>query len=128
MPKWEDYKAEAKSRGALAFELFVVQSTPAAEPATIKSVLPDHLAYIKSLEASGQVALAGPLSDETGEEMQAMGMLILRAANFEEARTLAANDPMHKTGARTFTLRKWMVNEGSFSLTVKFAGQNVELH
>ena len=128
MPKWEDYKADAKSRGALAFELYVAQSVPVAEPAEIKAVLPDHLAYIKSLEASGHVMMAGPLSDETGTEMQAMGMLILRAESFEAAQALAANDPMHKTGARKFTLRKWLVNEGSFSMTVKFAGQNVELH
>ncbi len=32
MPKWDDYKQEAKGRGALALELFVVTSTPTPRP------------------------------------------------------------------------------------------------
>ncbi len=127
MPAWEEYKAEAESRGALAFELFVAVSVPVADPATIKATLPDHLAYIKSLEASGDLVFAGPLSDETGTQMQAMGMLVMRAPTFEAAQALAENDPMHLTGARKFTLRRWLINEGSFSLTVKFAERAVQL-
>ena len=101
MVAWNEYKAIAKDRGALAFELFVAVSTPQKSPDEVKSVLPDHLAYIQSLEASGQLVMAGPLSDETGEEMQGAGMLVLRASSMEEASSLAANDPMHSTGARS---------------------------
>ena len=36
MPKWADYKREARERGALALELFVVQSMPAANPSALK--------------------------------------------------------------------------------------------
>ena len=31
---------------------------------------------------------------------------------------LAEDDPMHKSGARSFVLRRWMINEGSFTLSV----------
>ena len=99
MPSWEDYKTEAKARGALALELFVVQSMPAAPPETIKATLPDHLAYQRSLEEAGSLVFAGPLSDETGREMQAMGMIVYRAESFEAARVLAEGDPMHARGA-----------------------------
>ena len=125
MPAWEDYKAEAKARGALALELFVVQSIPAAPPEMIKAALPDHLAYQRSLEEAGSLVFAGPLSDETGREMQAMGMIVYRAESFEAARALAEGDPMHARGVRSFTLRKWLVNEGSFSVSVQLAGQSV---
>ena len=118
MLKWEDYKADAKSRGALAFELYVAQSVPVAEPAEIKAVLPDHLAYQAELERAGKLALAGPMSDETGEHMQGMGLIIYRAESLNAARALAEGDPMHKSGARDFTLCKWLVNEGSFSVNV----------
>ena len=112
MPKWEDYKAEARSRGALALELFVVHSVPAGDGALVKAALPEHLAYQAQLETEGTLVLAGPLSDESGDEMPGMGMIIYRAQSFEHARELAANDPMHRDGARSFTLRKWLINEG----------------
>ncbi|WP_299657279.1 YciI family protein [uncultured Tateyamaria sp.] len=118
MVAWADYKAEAKSRGALAFEVYVAHSTPAKSPEEIKAVLPDHLDYIAGLERSGKLAFAGPMSDETGEHMQGMGMLVLRADSLEDAQALAEGDPMHKSGARSFVLRRWMINEGSISLQV----------
>ena len=73
MPAWEDYKTEAKSRGALAFELYVAHSIPNADPETLRANLPDHLAYQAQLEAEGKLVLAGPMSDETGNEVQGMG-------------------------------------------------------
>ena len=127
MPAWTDYKAEAKSRGALAFEVYVAVSTPVAPPEKVKEALPDHLAYLKGLEAKGSLMLAGPMSDETGAEMQGMGMLVLRAQSLEEARALAEGDPMHKTGARSFVLRRWLINEGSISVSTGLSSQSVAL-
>lgn len=127
MVAWNDYKEVARERGALAFELFVAVSTPEKSPDDVKAVLPDHLAYIQGLEKSGQLVMAGPLSDETGEEMQGAGMLVLRAASMEDARELAANDPMHRTGARSFTLRRWLVNEGHLSISVGLSTASVAL-
>ena len=118
MPAWEDYKAEAKSRGALALELYVVHSTPEAEPEVLKATLPDHLAYQAQMEAEGHLMFAGPMSDETGDHMQGIGLIIYRADSLEAARALAEGDPMHKSGARTFVLRRWLINEGSFTLSV----------
>jgi len=127
MPSWEDYKSEAKSRGALAFELYVVHSTPAATPDVVKASLPDHLAYQAKLEADGALVFAGPMSDESGTMMEGVGMIVYRAASFEHARELASNDPMHKAGARSFVLRKWLINEGSLNLAVRLSGQSVVL-
>jgi len=124
MPAWNDYKAEAAARGALAFELYAVQSVPAGDPAAIKANLPDHLAYQAEQEKRGALFLAGPLSDETGDQMEGMGQIIYRAASLEEAREIAENDPMHKSGARTFTLRRWLINEGALTLSVSLAGQS----
>lgn len=127
MPAWNDYKAEAKERGALAFELYAVTSTPAGDPAAVKANLPAHLAYQGEQEAKGALFLAGPMSDETGDLMEGVGLIIYRAASLEDARNLAQNDPMHKSGARSFTLRRWLVNEGSLSLSVKLSAQNADL-
>ena len=118
MVTWANYKSEAKKRGALALELYVAHSIPAKTPEDVKASLPDHLAYQAQLERAGQLAFAGPMSDETGEHMQGMGLIIYRADNLESARKLAEDDPMHKSGARSFVLRRWLINEGSLNLSV----------
>lgn len=118
MVAWAQYKAGAKDRGALALELYVAHSTPAAAPEDVKAALPDHLAYQATLERAGHLALAGPMSDESGAQMQGMGLIVYRADSLQAARALADADPMHARGARTYVLRRWMVNEGSLTLSV----------
>lgn len=127
MPSWTSYKAEAQARGSLAFELYVVISTPLAPPELIKENLSVHLEYQNMLERQGSLAFAGPMSDETGTQMQGMGLIIYRAASFDDARALANADPMHISGARKYTLRKWMINEGSLFLSVGLSAQCVTL-
>ena len=127
MPEWDSYKAEAKARGSLALELYVAQSIPARPPEEVKAKVAEHLAYQATLESKGALAFAGPMSDETGTQMQGIGLIVYRASSFEAARALAEADPMHASGARSFTLRKWMINEGSFTLSVGLSHQNVEL-
>ncbi len=127
MVAWNEYKSIARERGALAFEVYVAESTPQKAPEDVKAVLPEHLAYIQRLEAKGHLVMAGPLSDDTGEEMQGAGMLILRAASMADARNLAANDPMHISGARAFKLRKWLVNEGRLSVSVGLSTGTVDV-
>lgn len=118
MVAWTDYKEMARERGALALELFVIESTPSAAPEAVKDTLPDHLAYQRELEQQGTLVLAGPLSDPTGEIMVGAGLILYRAQSMDEARAIAEADPMHKTGARSFTLRKWLVNEGNLTINV----------
>ncbi|KNG94932.1 YciI family protein [Pseudaestuariivita atlantica] len=127
MPRWSDYTETARARGSLAFELYAVVSTPAAPPDVVKAILPDHLAYQAKQEAKGALFLAGPMSDETGDMMEGVGLIIYRAASLEAARALADNDPMHATGARSYTIRRWLVNEGALSLSVRLSAQEVRL-
>lgn len=127
MPKWAEYKETARKRGSLAFELYVVESTPAVAPDEMIKKLPDHLAYQKTMEEAGKLFLAGPLSDPTGEDMRGVGLIIYRASSMEEANQIASNDPMHASGSRTFTLRKWLINEGSLTLSVGLSTKKVAL-
>lgn len=127
MPAWSDYKRESEARGSLALELYVVLSTPAKGPEELKKVLPEHLAYQAEQEQAGHLVMAGPLSDETGELMQGVGHIVYRASSLEDAKTIAENDPMHKTGAREFIIKRWLVNEGSFQLDIKLSAQSIRL-
>ena len=118
MPAWNEYVAIARERGALALELFAVESTPGENPEAVPANLPAHLAYQREMELAGRLVLAGPMSDDTGEQMQGVGLIIYRAASLDEARAIAEADPMHASGARTFRLRRWLVNEGSLNVSV----------
>lgn len=127
MVAWNDYKAEAKSRGALAYELYTAISMPTGDPAAVRAVLQDHLAYIRQLEVGGQLVMAGPLSDESGEEMIGAGQIVLRANSLEEARSLADGDPMHSSGARAYTMRKWLINEGNLKVSIGLSTGEISL-
>ena len=127
MPAWEEYKATAKARGALALELYVVQSQAGDDPAAIQANLPDHLEYQRRMEAEGRLVMAGPVSDESGDNMFGSGQIVYRAASMEEAKALADGDPMHKSGARSYSLRKWLVNEGSLNVSVGLSTGHVAL-
>jgi len=127
MPSFSEYKQIARSRGALAFEVFVAESTAIVEPESLQETLPAHLDYQKSLEARGALVFAGPLSDGTGEAMSGGGLVVYRAASFDEARALADADPMHRDGKRTFTLRRWLINEGSLTVSLALSGQTIEI-
>lgn len=116
MVAWNENREMARKRGSLAMEFFCVVTTPVKSFEELKAVLPEHLEYQMAQQAAGNLALAGPLSDMSGEEMQGEGMIIYRAESMEAARALADGDPMHREGIRTYTLRKWLVNEANFSV------------
>lgn len=103
----------------------MVESIPVVAPDIMLQHLPDHLDYQKKMEAEGKLFLAGPLSDPSGELMTGSGMIIYKASSMEEAQAIASNDPMHRAGAREFTLRRWLVNEGSLSLSLSLSEQRV---
>lgn len=127
MPAWSEYKQAAVERGSLALELYAVISTPVKKPEELKEKLPAHLAYQAELEQQGKLALAGPMSDLSGEMMEGVGMIIYRSESLEAATALADADPMHQAGIREYTIRRWLVNEGSFQLDIKLSAQSVRL-
>lgn len=127
MPAWEEYKSVAKARGALALELFVVESTPLASPDEMMAVLPEHLEYQQKMEAAGKLFLAGPLSDSTGELMQGTGMMVYRTPTIDDAKKIADGDPMHAKGMKTYKIRKWLVNEGALSLSISLSKQHISV-
>jgi len=123
MPTWSEYREIARGRGALAYQLFIVDSVAKATPEEMQKILPRHLSYQKEMEAAGKLFLAGPVSDDTGTAMGGAGLIIYRVADIEEARAIATNDPMHKEGGRSFTVRAWLVNEGALNFQLRLSEQ-----
>ncbi len=110
--KWDEYGAICRENGQLALEVFACVTTPVEAGPPPQDVLAEHKAYIAGLETSGKVFLAGPLSNPEGTHMSGAGLIVFAAADMAEARALAAGDPMHRAGIRTYSLQAWRLNEG----------------
>ena len=54
-------------------------------------------------------------------------MIVYRAKSMQAAIALADTDPMHASGTREYTIRRWLVNEGSFQLNIKLSAQSVSI-
>ena len=104
-------------------ELWVVTTRPARGPGT-RELLAEHLEYQVRLEREGKLFGAGPIYAEDSGVPEG-GMIIFRAGNLEEARELADADPMHAHGARTYTIHRWLLNEGAITVTMRFSDQSL---
>lgn len=71
--------------------------------ATFEQQAADHIKYYARLEEDGGVLLGGPFTDESG------AMVIVRAANLEEARKIAEGDPCVRAGILAVQVRPWKV-------------------
>ncbi len=103
-------------------QLFVVSTGPARSP-EIARLLPAHLEYQVRIEREGKLFGAGPIFEE-GADVPSGGMIVLRARDIAEARAIADADPLHAAGLRSYTIRKWLLNEGAITLTVRFSDQS----
>jgi hypothetical protein len=109
------------SKGMLQKQLYVVFTKPTRGLAPVLEHLKEHLEFQCSLERRGIMFGAGPFWADNEEDWLGEGMVIIRAASLAEAQRIAAEDPMHKSGARSFTVRPWLLNEGTITVRVDYS-------
>lgn len=109
----------------LGLQLYVIHTVPQVPREELERLLPEHLAHNIRLEKEGIMFAAGPFTNEDGTP--AGGLIVIRAKDFAEARAIADSDPFHKAGIRSYTLRRWTVNEGSYSVRVNYSDQSVTI-
>jgi len=117
----------SREHGYLARQLYAVFSSPANGMGPVMENLEAHLKHQVAMQDSGLMFAAGPFWTQDEKEWEGEGMFILRATSMAHATELAASDPMHKAGARTFRVRPWLVNEGSITLKMSFSTGKAEL-
>jgi hypothetical protein len=64
---------------------------------------------------------------EDGDEWAGEGLVVVRAASVDEAKAIAERDPMHRSGARRYRVRPWMINEGSVTIRLDNSSQTFTL-
>lgn len=122
-----DIVAECQKRGYLAKQLYAVFTRPVNGIGPIMENLPAHLAYQEYLEREGIMFAAGPNWTDDEKDWEGDGLVIYRAGSLEEARQIAAKDPMHMSGARDFRVRPWLVNEGKMTIVLGLATGRFQL-
>jgi uncharacterized protein YciI len=72
------------------------------DKAKIAEIRPTHRQYLGQLKANGQLAAAGPFTDDSG------ALIIYEAASKEDAEKLLQGDPFHANGIfLRWQLRPW---------------------
>lgn len=111
----------AATKGMLQKQLYVISTRPAGGMGPVMEALEEHLAFLVELGQSGVLLGAGPHWADDEHSWHGEGMFILRADSLAHARELAGKDPMHASGARSFTVRPWLMNEGSLTIRLDFS-------
>lgn len=109
------------SKGMLQKQFYMVHSTPTAGLGPIMKNLPAHLEHQCQMEREGIMLAAGPHWTDDEQEWLGEGTFVIRARSLVHAKEIAAADPMHAAGARAFSVRPWLINEGSLTLRVSFS-------
>lgn len=71
-------------------------------PSFDESVIAPHLAFLDALRAAGQLEMTGGFSDRTGG-----AYVLVNVASLEDARAIAARDPLALTGTSDLTVHEW---------------------
>lgn len=78
----------------------IIEYTP--DTAKIAEIRPAHRGYLTKLLDAGQLAIAGPLMDDSG------AIIVYEAENAEAAEALLRADPFHEAGVFIrWTLKPW---------------------
>lgn len=120
---WQDMVERCETIGVLAKKFYVVFTSPADGLGKVMENIEKHLAYQHEIEQNGIMFAAGPFATDDESHWQGEGMVIIRANSLAEAEQVAANDPMHISGARTYRVRPWLMNEGNFTVKVTYSDQ-----
>ena len=71
-------------------------------PSFDDAVIAPHLAFLDELRAAGQLDMTGGFSDRSGG-----AYVLVNVASLDEAKAIAARDPLTLTGTSDLTVYEW---------------------
>jgi uncharacterized protein YciI len=102
-------------------QLYAVFTKPTNGMGPVMANLKEHLDFQIDLEKRGIMFGAGPFWNDAEDAWEGEGMVIIRAGSLAEAKVIADSDPMHKAGARNYTVRPWLLNEGTVTIKLTYS-------
>ena len=120
-PKITKHDVLAASEGMLQKQLYAVFTTPTNGMGPVMENLEPHLEFQVKLERDGIMFGAGPFWADNEVDWNGEGMVLIRADSLAHAKEIANSDPMHASGARSFTVRPWLLNEGTMTIRIDYS-------
>lgn len=85
----------------MKFLKYFVAILETIDPEKDKEILAVHKEYLQKYIDEGKIFAKGPFTDHSG------GLIIYKVESYEEAKTLAENDPVVLENSRKLTLKEW---------------------
>ena len=112
MVRWQTRSVELES-----FQLVILRrpaDAPDLDEDTLTRLQAEHLEYLGSLRAAGQIVTNGPVLDQPDESLR--GLAFYRVDTIEEARMLAERDPAVRAGRLAVDVMTWWCPAGTMVL------------
>ncbi|MCB5364174.1 hypothetical protein H0484_10495 [Pusillimonas sp. CC-YST705] len=117
---------KAQLAGMLNKSFYVSLRRP-ADLSRIDSLLQAHLDWAVQAERRGELFMSGPFMAEGAKPGTQGGMMILRADSEAAAWRIIEQDPFIKQGVFTAEVKRWVLMEGSMTVSVRFSDQSYQL-
>jgi uncharacterized protein len=111
------------SKAMLQKQLYAIFTRPVNGLGPVFANIEDHLEFQVELEREGVMFAAGPMWTDDEQSWEGEGLVVVRAASREAAIAIAQRDPMHRSGARSFQVRPWLINEGTMTVRLDYSTQ-----
>jgi uncharacterized protein len=111
------------SKAMLQKQLYAIFTKPVNGLGPVFATIEAHLTFQVELEREGVMFAAGPMWTDDEQSWEGDGLVVVRAASREAAIAIAERDPMHTSGARTFHVRPWLINEGTVTVRLDYSTQ-----
>ncbi|MFN7024210.1 MAG: YciI family protein [Pseudorhizobium sp.] len=115
------------SKAMLQKQLFAIFTKPVNGLGAVLATMEEHLKFQVSLERDGVLFAAGPLWTDDENSWEGEGLVVVRALSREGAMEIARRDPMHISGARSFCVRPWLINEGTATIRLNYSSQTFSI-
>lgn len=122
----QDHSAHGLLRAMLNKPLYVALRKP-GDLARMPQLLEAHLHWMIAAERRGELFASGPFTDDESALGSLGGMSIVRAASASHAKDILSCDPFVKEGVVTIDIKKWLLMEGGFSVSVRLSDQTARL-
>jgi uncharacterized protein YciI len=81
----------------------VILQTPSEPKALTNEAIAKHAQHLRELDGDEKLVLAGPFIDD------ASGLLVLRANNKDDIKSIMDQDPLIQGGFRSYEVRTWLM-------------------
>ena len=108
-------------------KLYVVLLIPGESVDGREGVRESHFEFVKELEHSGRLFMAGPFLNEQSDKPTGSGLFILRGGSRDEIDSIMQKDPYFLNGFRTYEINLWRMNEGYMAVNLNFSDKSLTL-